>query len=86
MTYRGKLLHFLSSPLSSPLTCDCPTLLGVPSPELRGDAVGVLPGVLPGVLDADVGAAFPPAGRKPVAEMDTTSKNCFYWEKQEHTL
>ena len=60
-------------------TC-CPLVLLPTSPVFREEEVEAAPPLIPGVAAVGVVVALLSGGRKPVADIGTTSKNCF-WKK-----
>ena len=57
-------------------TC-CPVLPPLTSPVFKGDVVGFPPLLIPGVEAVGVDVALFSGGKNPVADIGTTSKNCF---------
>ena len=61
----------------------CWPLLPPPtSPVFRGEVVDAAPLLIPGVVAVGVVVALLSGGKNPVADIGTTSKNCF-WDKRE---
>ena len=58
-------------------TC-CPLLLLPTSPVFKGEVVDAAPVLIPGVVEVGVVVALLSGGKKPVADIGTTSKNCFW--------
>ena len=62
-------------------TC-CPLFPLPTSPVFKGEVVDAAAPLIPGVDAVGVVAVLPSEGRKPVADIGTTSKNCF-WQKRQ---
>lgn len=58
-------------------TC-CPLLPLPTSPVFKGEVVDTAPVLIPGVVEVGVVVALLSGGKKPVADIGTTSKNCFW--------